>query len=162
MPWMFLTNVDTTFKCTEFGGAARFEIGKIYENIYNNFDSASAYYLKASSSVVPREYSTEVHAKVEKFKKYDNLKKELKFNEKQYKYALNPEKYVEDSTKFFDRLKELQASTSEKNNSTDIKDKTLELGRQRDLTSTGTGNSQNLLLLIFLNPRLNRQYQVIQ
>jgi len=138
-----LTYVDTTYKGTKYGGAAKYEIGKIYENIYNNFDMASEYYLKTSRSVVPREYTTEVLAKIEKFRKYDNLKKELKLNSIQYEYALNPEKYIEDSTKFFDRLKELQANTSSENNATDLRNKTLELGRQRDLTSTGTGNTKS-------------------
>lgn len=126
------TEVDTAFKSSEYGGAARFEIGQVYENVYNNYDSASVYYTKASSSLVPTDYIDNVRDKIRKFSKYNDLVKDIKFNKIEYEYAQNPEKFIEDSTKFYDRLKKTQEELAN-NNSSGTGDDQLESGRDRSL-----------------------------
>ena len=92
-----LTQVDTTYKNTQYAGVAKFEIGKLYEYNLNNFDSAYAYYLKARSTLLPPEYKEPLIEKVDKFKKSSDLKDDLSFNKTQLKYVLNPEEFVNDS-----------------------------------------------------------------
>ena len=105
-----LTQVDTTFKNTQYAGAAKFEIGKLYEYNLNNYDSAYAYYLKAKSTLLPPEYKEPLTEKVDKFKKYSDLKDDLSFNKTQLRYVLNPEEFVNDSiayVKMQDSVREL-------------------------------------------------------
>lgn len=106
-----LVQVDTTYRNTQYAGAARFEIGKLYEYDLNNFDSAYTYYLKAKSSVVPHEYLESLIKKAEKFRKYNELKDNLDFNKTQLRYALNPESFVNDSiayVKMLDSVKQME------------------------------------------------------
>lgn len=126
-----LTEVDTAYKSTPAGGAARFEIGRIYENIFNQFDSASAYYQKASISVVPREYLNDVRNKVAKFRKYANLKTGIAHDQKQFEYSQNPELYLEDSTKYYDNLKKIKEELAK--NSSENQGNNFSSGRERDL-----------------------------
>lgn len=72
-----LTVVDTTYKNTPFSGAARFEIGKIYEVDLKNLDSASAYYKKAATSTLPPEYVSEAKDKNQLFGKYILLRNNI-------------------------------------------------------------------------------------
>ncbi len=99
--------VDTAYKGSQYSGAAKFELGKIYEEHFNNFDSASVYYLQASANVLPPEYLLLNTKKVEKFKKYNSLVDDLNFNKEELRYALNPEEFVKDSAAYYDSLKNI-------------------------------------------------------
>ena len=114
-----LTVVDTTYKNTPFSGAARFEIGKIYEVDLKNLDSASAYYKKAATSTLPPEYVSEAKDKNQLFGKYILLRNNIQNFNKQLFYLQNPEEFINDSTKYVQdslaisaelrKLKELQS-----------------------------------------------------
>ena len=115
-----LTQVDTAFRSTLYAGAARFEIGKLYEYDFHNFDSAYTYYLKAKSSLVTPEYLDSLNKKNEKFKKYNDLKDNLNFSQTQLRYALNPEKFVNDSiayVKMLDSVKQMENESLNNSNS---------------------------------------------
>ena len=51
-----LTKVDTTYKNTPVSGAAKYEIGNVYEHGIKLLDSAAVYYQKASTSTLPKDY----------------------------------------------------------------------------------------------------------
>ncbi len=110
-----LIQVDTTYKNTQYAGASKFEIGKLYEYHFSNFDSAYAYYLEAKSTSIPAEYIEPLTKKVDKFKKYNDLKENLDLNKSQLRYALDPEEFVNDSLAYVnkqDSLKELLENQS--------------------------------------------------
>lgn len=116
-----LIQVDTAYKNTRYAGAAKFEIGKLYEYNFNNFDSAYAYYLKAKSTILPTEYLVPLLKKADKFKKYNDLKDNLNFNKTQLKYALNPEEFVSDSLAYLkmqDSVKQLNSEFQNISNAT--------------------------------------------
>lgn len=136
-----LTEVDTAFKSTPAAGAACFEIGQIYENVFNQFDSAFVYYKRASTSVVPRDYILDVRSKISQFRKYDNLKTEISHNKKQYEYSLNPDLFIEDSTTYFEKLSKLKEELAS-DNSTEKGD--FQSGRERALGITNKRDIKKL------------------
>ncbi len=114
-----LTVVDTTYKNTQYTGAARFEIGKLYENYLNNYDSAFAYYMKAKSILIPPEYLESLNKKNEKFKKYFDLKDAVRFDKTQLAYSLNPHEFEKDSIAYVqmkDSIQQYNKSLQENSN----------------------------------------------
>jgi TolA-binding protein len=103
-----LINVDTTYKNTQYAGVSRYEIGKLYEYNFNNFDSAYAYYLKAKSTMIPTEYITPLYKTAEKFRKYNELKDDLKLSRTQLDYILSPDEFIKDSIAYSQQLDSIQ------------------------------------------------------
>ena len=103
-----LTIVDTTYKNTQYAGASRYEIGKLYEYNFNNFDSAYVYYLKAKSTLLPAEYITPLLKTAEKFRKYNELKDDLKLSRTQLNYILIPDEFIKDSIAYTRQLDSIQ------------------------------------------------------
>jgi len=143
-----LSEVDTTYKTSVYSGASRYEIGNIYENIFNNYDSASVYYSKASTTLLPPEYVKDVASKNRIFSKYKNISKELNFNLDQLRYKNNPDEFVKDSTIFYDQLKE---ATTESNIQNDIQGT-----RSFSESRTGDLNTNNQALFAARLAKLGR------
>ena len=145
-----LIDVDTTFRNTKYAGAARYEIGKLYEYKFSNLDSAYTYYLKAKSSLLPVEYLEPLYKRVDKLKKYNDLKDDLTFNKTQLRYALNPEEFINDSisyAKMQDSVKQL-AIENQDNSKTNQFQSVQNVGdtrRGRDLGVTQTSLQTKLL-----------------
>lgn len=92
-----LRMVDTTYKATPISGAAKFEIGSVYEHGLKLLDSAAVYYQRASTSNLPKEYLTPARDKNRLFSRYILLKKDLNNYGKQLFYLRNPEEFKKDS-----------------------------------------------------------------
>ncbi len=88
--------VDTTFKNSPFAALAVYEIGKLYEYNFGNFDSAAFYYNRSQLSNPPKEYQPEIIEKNNLFSTYVKLRKTIDNYDRQLYYALNPEIYRED------------------------------------------------------------------
>lgn len=92
-----LKYVDTAYVNTETSGIARYKLGELYQNNFQNFDSASSYYQKALTSQAPPEYKTISNQKTRIFKKYNDLTSTVEDYESELFYAANPDEYVKDS-----------------------------------------------------------------
>jgi TolA-binding protein len=95
-----LVIVDTTYKNTPNSGAAKFEIGSVYEYGLKLLDSAAVYYQKASTASLPKEYLNPAKDKNRLFSRYVLLKKDLKKNGKELFYLQNPEEFKKDSAQY--------------------------------------------------------------
>lgn len=95
-----LTIVDTSYANSTSSGAARYMIGEIYENSYNNYDSAATYYAKATASAIPEDYKTLALEKSKLFKKYGGLRVSIDSNEKQLFYLKYPDEFTRDSIEY--------------------------------------------------------------
>ncbi len=114
-----LTDVDTTYKNTPVSGAAKYEIGKIYEEDLKYLDSAATYYKLAATSTLPPEYIADAKEKNQLLGKYILLRNNIQNYNKQLFYLQNPDQFVEDSTIYVQdslaiavelrKLKELQS-----------------------------------------------------
>jgi tetratricopeptide (TPR) repeat protein len=134
-----LSVVDTTYKNTLYAGASRYEIGKLYEYNLNNFDSAYAYYLKAKATMLPAEYITPLYKTSEKFRKYNELKDELKLSKTQLNYILIPDEFVKDSIAYAQQMDSIQHYSEQLQNNS-------QTGQfNQDLNNTrGTFNSNSI------------------
>jgi tetratricopeptide (TPR) repeat protein len=103
-----LVKVDTTYRNSENGGLARYELGQIFEKYYQNFDSANTYYTLAARSPISNKFKIAANEKAQLFKKYINLRKSLNESlEKQF-YTENPEQYKQDSVAYYDERKNIE------------------------------------------------------
>lgn len=93
-----LSMVDTMYKATPVSGAAKFEIGSVYEHGLKLLDSAAVYYQKASAANLPKEYLLPARDKNRLFSRYIAIKKDLNNYGKQLFYLQNPEEFKKDST----------------------------------------------------------------
>jgi TolA-binding protein len=101
--------IDTTYKNSPFAPLALYEIGKIYEQVFNNYDSAASYYNRSFISNPPREHQKEISEKNNLFTSYIRLRKTIDNLDKQLFYALNPEIFKQDSIAYVqDSLKILK------------------------------------------------------
>jgi TolA-binding protein len=117
-----LLMVDTTYKNTPIAGAARYEIGNVYEHGIKLLDSAAVYYQKASTSTLPKEYILPAKEKQRLFNRYVIVKKDLNKYGIQLFYLQNPDRFMQDSVKYVQdslaiaeeiaNVKELQESWS--------------------------------------------------
>ncbi|MBK9098113.1 MAG: tetratricopeptide repeat protein [bacterium] len=117
-----LIMVDTTYKNTPVAGAAKYEIGNVYEHGIKLLDSAAVFYQKASTSSLPKEYILPAKEKQRLFSRYVLIKNDLNKYGKQLFYLQNPDqfsldsmKYVQDSLAIAEEIaevKELQESWS--------------------------------------------------
>ncbi len=107
-----LKMVDSSYASTPSSGIARFELAKIYETHFNNYDSASVYYSRAVSSSAPPDTLTEARQKNALFSKYNLLSQKLIDEKKQLLYALQPEEFVKDSIAFYSDTLDNKKNTS--------------------------------------------------
>ncbi|MEE9448550.1 MAG: tetratricopeptide repeat protein [Ignavibacteriaceae bacterium] len=95
-----LIMVDSTYRNTESSGAAKYEIGMIYESGLKQLDSAAVYYKKASTSSLPQAYLIPVREKNQLFTRYINLRNNLNNYDKQFFYSEHPDEFIKDSTRY--------------------------------------------------------------
>ncbi len=100
-----LADVDTSYPNSIQAGYARYELAQIFELDYKNFDSATVYYQRASTTQAPPEILQEAADQSQKFLKYNNLNKSINEDMQSLTYVLDPEKFVKDSAAYFDSLK---------------------------------------------------------
>ncbi len=124
-----LADVDTSYPNSKNAGYARYELAQIFELDYQNFDSATVYYQKASTSQAPPEILQEASDQNQKFKKYNALNKSINEDRQSLIYVLNPEQYVKDSTAYFDSLK-IQEDDSQNPDVAGNQDNLLDRGRR--------------------------------
>ena len=91
------TQVDTTYKNTPVSGAAKYELGQIYEYEFVELDSAALYYRQAAISPLPKEYLKLVKEKNRLFTRYIAINKKVKSFSKQLFYIEQPEEFIKDS-----------------------------------------------------------------
>ncbi len=89
--------IDTTYRGTPISAAANFFKGKLYEDAFNNYDSASVYYQKAFSSNPPPEYTQRVREKNQLFNRYFGLRRQIDNYNLQLFYYENPDQFIQDS-----------------------------------------------------------------
>jgi TolA-binding protein len=114
-----LLDVDTTYKSSPVSGAAKYEIGKIYEEDIKNLDSAASFYKSAATSTLPPGYVSDAKQKNQLLSKYILLRNNIQNYNKQLFYLQNPDEFVKDSTQYVQdslaiavelrKLKELQS-----------------------------------------------------
>jgi len=95
-----LIETDTTYRNAESSGAAKFEIGIVYESGLRQLDSAAVYYKKATTSSLPQEYLIPAKEKNQLFTRYINLKNNLNNYNKQFFYHEHPDEFIKDSTSY--------------------------------------------------------------
>jgi TolA-binding protein len=137
-----LTIVDTTYKNTLYAGASRYEIGKLYEYNFNNFDSAYAYYLKAKSTMLPAEYITPLFTTAEKFRKYNELKDDLKLSRTRLNYILIPDEFVKDSIAYAQQLDSIQQFSKQLQNTSQTGQFNQDLNDRRTIDPNSIQSSQ--------------------
>jgi TolA-binding protein len=113
-----LSMADTTYRATPISGAAKFEIGSVYEHGFKLLDSAAVYYQKATFATLPKEYIIPARDKNRLFSRYILLKIDLNNYNRQLFYLQYPDEfktdsinYVQDSlaiAKEIENVKELQ------------------------------------------------------
>lgn len=101
-----LIYVDTSYSKTPSSGLADYELAKVFENTYSNFDSAYYYYKKSLSHALPLEYKKEVGNQVELIEKYKNSLANLIKIHKDILYIEKPETFVQDSLEYINKLEE--------------------------------------------------------
>ena len=115
--------VDTGYTNSKSAGLAKYQLGELYQYHFFDYDSASYYYSKAVSSLLPTEYVLTANEKIQRFRKYKTLKDNIIQNYKRLEYAENPDTFIKDSIAYFsDTLKnenETNTTTSEPNISRD-------------------------------------------
>ena len=129
-----LTEVDTLYRGTQPSAAAKFELGQIYQYEYVQFDSAAAYYKKASTSGLPKEYIKPAREKNRLFTRYLKLDGDVSKYGKQLFYLENPDEFVKDSVVYVEdslaiseeisNIKELQAIWAGLDSLINVKDTT--------------------------------------
>jgi len=95
-----LIEVDTTYKNSESSGAAKYEIGMIYESGLNQLDSAAVYYKKAATSTLSPEYLILAREKNQLFTRYVTLRTDLNKYGKQIFYYEHPDEFIKDSISY--------------------------------------------------------------
>lgn len=97
-------DVDTTYRNTEAAGKSNLELGKIWENIYSNFDSAQFYYENAIASQIEPELKEFARDKKSVFDKYYKLKSDIKRHETGLLYAIDTSAFIADSIAYEEYL----------------------------------------------------------
>ena len=93
--------LDTLIQNTVSSGVARFELGDMFENNLNKFDSAYVYYLKAEKSAATVEYVKKIKEKSALFKRYEGLQTNLYVFSRQLVYLADPVEFKRDSLNFY-------------------------------------------------------------
>ena len=135
-----LVKIDTSFASTTSAGSARFELGKIFEYKIPIYDSASSYYMKASSSSgADPKMLVLANEKATLFKKYQYVKSLIQDDKKLLNYAVNPDEFAKDSIAFYsDTLKSGQDESLNQNKTQNVNDRNL---NREDVRSNPIPNS---------------------
>ena len=91
------TLVDTTYKSTPISGAAKYELGQIYQYDFIDLDTAAFYYSKAAINQLPEEYLKPAKEKDRLFKRYITINGTVKLYSKQLFYIEQPDEFIKDS-----------------------------------------------------------------
>ena len=95
------TEVDTVYSKKEAGGKSKFMRGEIMELVFADYDSAQKLYDKVPTSAAPRDFKNLASAKSINLRKYFDIKKDLDFRLAQMVYLTDNERFIEDSTWYF-------------------------------------------------------------
>lgn len=133
----FLT-VDTAYSSSVYAGAARFEMGDLFEKFVPNYDSASFYYQKSASSAAPLEYLTQIRTKNQQFTKYKSLSTSLINFQKQLVYLTDTTAFLKDSIAYAEELERLKKE-QELTQNTELETTP---GRERDFGDDPNKNNQ--------------------
>jgi len=120
--------VDTAYSSSVYAGAARYEMGNLFEVDVPNYDSAANFYQKASTSSAPVDYLPLIRTKNAQFTKYKSLKSVMMGFEKQLEYVNNPELFIRDSIAYAEELEKLKNEQQPEVEEGDVKPP----GRERD------------------------------
>ncbi len=92
-----LVYVDTTYKQSPNSGIALYNLGKLMENKFSDFDSAFTYYRLASTSTAPVDTLEEAKKKVATFTKYKTFNQSITNYKTQLLYLIDSTKFIQDS-----------------------------------------------------------------
>lgn len=92
--------VDSLYRATTFASAANYEMAELYRTQFSNYDSATIFYSKASSSNPPQEYQDKVKSSNLLFTKYSKLRKGVDGLKKKLFYTQNPDIFTKDSSAY--------------------------------------------------------------
>ncbi|MEJ2104740.1 MAG: tetratricopeptide repeat protein, partial [Ignavibacteriaceae bacterium] len=95
-----LMMVDTTYKNTPNSGAAKYELASVYQHGLMRLDSAAAYYKKAATSSLPKEYIDPAKDRNALFTRYTSFRNNLNKYGKQLFYLDNPDEFKIDSVRY--------------------------------------------------------------
>jgi outer membrane protein assembly factor BamD (BamD/ComL family) len=128
------TRVDTTYKNTPVSGAAKYELGQIFQYDFIELDSAASYYAKAVVTTLPRDYIDLAREKNILFKRYSAINGVVKSFGKQLFYLEQPDEFIKDSIAYVEdslaiaeeiaNLKDLQAVWAELDSLMNLQDTT--------------------------------------
>ncbi|NWF90729.1 MAG: tetratricopeptide repeat protein [Ignavibacteriaceae bacterium] len=138
-----LTRTDTTYRSSINSGVARYILGEIFEYHYQNFDSASVFYTKASTSSITPEYLKLASEKSQLFKKYQALHKTLHDSKIQLGYLINPDLFIQDSIAYYDTLNLNQDIQSNERSSDNERRNFSESGLIQPLNTQRTSEKKN-------------------
>ena len=111
-----LVDVDTLYSRTPSAGLAEYELAKIFETEYKDFDSASVYYNKALTNSLPEDYVKDARNKVDLLKKYHDIVTGFEKIKKDILYVQKPEEFVKDSVAYVQKQSELEQENRLKEN----------------------------------------------
>ena len=123
-----LKMVDTAYASSIYAGAARYELGDLFEVDVPNYDSAAAFYLKASTSSAPVDYLPLIRTKNLQFTRYKGLKSVMLGFEKQLAYLKNPDLFIQDSLAYAQEVERLKSEQTPEQQEGETKPP----GRERD------------------------------
>jgi outer membrane protein assembly factor BamD (BamD/ComL family) len=131
---LLFTSIDTTYKSTSVSGAAKYELGQIFEHDFIELDSAASYYSKAAITPLPADYVKPAREKNILFKRYLTINEKIKSFNKQLFYIEQPEEFIKDSIAYVEdslaiadeiaNLKDLQAVWAELDSLMNLQDTT--------------------------------------
>lgn len=106
-------DVDTVYANTPQSGAAKYHLGNIFADFYNDLDSAAYFYQKASVSTLPKTYIADARSQNILFGKYLGLRVAIDKYDKQLYYAENPDAFAQDSIAYLQDSLQLLAQYTE-------------------------------------------------
>ena len=111
-----MLTIDTAKVKTASQGLAAFQLGRLFKNHYKNFDSALVFYNQAVSSAAPADTIIDARANVTLLNKFKTVYNNLKSDQKELEYALNPELFKKDSIAFQLKIMSEEEAESAKEN----------------------------------------------
>ena len=112
--------VDSTYKNTPFAAASNFELGRLYQNQYANFDSAAFFYSMSVKGNPPKDYVDKAKNNNQLFGRYQKLRKDLSRFNRQLYYSENPDIFIKDSTAYVEDSLKILTDYLEKKELQDI------------------------------------------
>ena len=92
-----LLTIDTARVKTPSQGLAAYQLGRLFKNHYKNFDSALVFYNQVVSSAAPADTIINARTNITLLNKFKTVHNDLKNDQKELNYALNPELFKQDS-----------------------------------------------------------------